>query len=169
MIDDTNILEAYSVTYADINGDGIKELIVNNHEKDDKTNGIWAYTFPQDWMTGTFGRVTLATQFKNKFSMTVPNMAPGFPYPFYPQVSQTGKGPAHILVAGDGDHTAWIMTPLDNKFTYQRDAIKEEKGTVGALTWADLDGDDWQEVFVPDYDSSCIEVFKFSAKTTFLQ
>lgn len=31
VIDDGAILSAYSVTYADINGDGVKELIVNNH------------------------------------------------------------------------------------------------------------------------------------------
>lgn len=92
-------------------------------------------------------------------------MAPGFPYPFYPQVSKTGKVPAHILVAGDGDHTAWIMTPTDNNFTYVRDTLKEENGTVGALCFADLDGDDWQELFVPDYDDGKIEVFTFSPKT----
>ena len=165
VIDDGAILSAYSVTYADINGDGVKELIVNNHEKDNKTNGIWAYTMPTDWMSGTYVKTTLSSNFQNKFSMLIPNMAPGFPYPFYPQVSTTGKVPAHIVVAGDGDHTAWLMTPTDNHFTYVRDTIKEEKGTVGALCFADLDGDDWQELFVPDYDSSKIEVFKFSAKT----
>lgn len=164
-IDDDGILAAYSVTYADINSDGKKELIVNNHEKDSKTNGIWAYSFPSDWMTGTYTKTTLASGFVNKFSLLVPNMAPGFPYPFFPQVSTTGKVPAHIVVAGDGDHTAWIMTPSDNTFGYTRDAIKEEKGTVGALCWSDLDNNDWQELWVPDYDSSRIEVFKFSPKT----
>jgi len=166
VIDDGAILSAYSVTYADINGDGVKELIVNNHEKDTKSNGIWAYTMPTDWMSGTYIKTNLASGFSNKFSLLIPNMAPGFPYPFYPQVSTTGKVPAHIVVAGDGDHTAWLMTPTDSHFTYARDTIKEEKGTVGALCFADIDGDDWQELFVPDYDSSKIEVFKFSAKTT---
>jgi hypothetical protein len=84
---DTEILSAYSVTYADINGDNVKELMVNNHEKDDKTNGIWAYTMPNNWMTGDFEKHTLATGFKNAFSLTVPNMAPGFPYPFFPEVA----------------------------------------------------------------------------------
>ena len=83
-IDATSILAAYSVTYTDLNGDGVKELMVNNHEKDNNTNGIWAYSFPSDWMTGVFTKHTLATGFKNKFSLTVPNMAPGFPYAFYP-------------------------------------------------------------------------------------
>lgn len=142
--------------------------MVNNHEKDNNTNGIWAYSFPTDWMTGVFTKHTLATGFKNKFSLTVPNMAPGFPYAFYPQVpSSTKNVAAHIVVAGDGDHTAHIMTPTDPaNFGYVNDTIKEEKGTVGALTFDDLDKDGWNELWVPDYDSSLIEVFKFSAKTT---
>jgi hypothetical protein len=35
-------------------------------------------------MTGTFSRTTIAQGFKNKASLTVQNMAPGFPYAFYP-------------------------------------------------------------------------------------
>jgi hypothetical protein len=137
--------------------------MVNNHEKDNKTNGIWAYSFPSDWMTGSYTKTTIATGFKNKFSLTVPNMAPGFPYPFYPQTKDTNRSVAHIVVAGDGDHTAHLLTPQDNKFTYEDDTIKEENGTVGALTWDDLDLDGWNELWVPDYDSSRVEVFKFSA------
>ena len=166
---DTTILSAYSVTYADLNGDGVKELMVNNHETDNSTNGIWAYTFPSDWMTGEFTKETIATGFKNKFSLTVPNMAPGFPYPFYPRTfDEPRKGvPAHILVAGDGDHTAHILTPIDAvNFNWERDTLKEENGTVGALTWADLDEDFWNEVWVPDYDNNRVEVFKFHDPVT---
>jgi hypothetical protein len=163
---DTTIESAYSVTYADLNGDGVKELMVNNHETNNPDTGIWVYEFPKNWMTGDFTRTTIASNFQNKFSLAVPNMAPGFPYPFYPEVSTEGKKgvAAHIVVAGDGDHTAHIMTPTDAKnFVWDLDTVKEEKGTVGALTWDDLDLDGWNELWVPDYDSSKIEVFKFSA------
>ena len=82
-----------------------------------------------------------------------------------------GHQAAHIVVAGDGDHTAHIMTPTDAKnFKWDLDTIKEESGTVGALAWDDLDQDGWNELWVPDYDNSRIEVFKFSAKANeFLQ
>lgn len=94
-------------------------------------------------------------------------MAPGFPYPFWPQVSTQGHAPAHIVVAGDGDHTAHLLSPTDAaNFTYVRDTIKEEKGTVGALTWGDLDGNGWNELYVADYDSSLIEVFVFMGKVS---
>ena len=76
-------------------------------------------------MTGTFSRTTIAHNFKNKSSLTVPNMSPGFPYAFYPQVSREGRDAAHILVAGDGDHTAHIMTPTDARyFIYDIETIK---------------------------------------------
>jgi len=153
-----------------LNGDGKKDLMVNNHETDDSTNGIWAYDVPRNWSTGTWEKKTLATGFKNKFSITVPNMAPGFPYPFYPEVKTEGKRntAAHIVVAGDGDHTAHIMTPTDrNNWQWDLDTIKEEKGTVGALTWDDLDKDGWNELWVPDYDNSKMEVFKFFALPTY--
>ena len=55
------------MSYVDINNDGVKELLVNNHEKSNTDNGIWAYHFPSDWMTGTFTRSTIASGFKNKF------------------------------------------------------------------------------------------------------
>ena len=139
---DDKILSAYSVSYTDINGDGIKELLVNNHEKSNKTNGIWAYSAPVNWMTEDWTKHTIATGFHNAFSITVPNMSPGFPYAFYPKESDEAKwnAPAHILVAGDGDHTAHIMSPTDPKnWKWELDTLVEMGGTVGALTWADLD------------------------------
>ena len=164
-IDTMDILSAYSVTYTDLNNDGIMELMVNNHETDDASNGIWVYEFPtDDWMTGAFKKHTIASNFQNKFSIAVPNMAPGFPYPFYPEVDTEGQQAAHIVIAGDGDHTAHIMTPTDAaNWQWDMDTIVEEKGTVGALAWDDLDQDGWNELWVPDYDSSRIEVFRFSA------
>lgn len=54
VIDDENILSAYMVNYSDINGDGINELLVNNHETDDSLNGVYAYQFPSNWMAGQF-------------------------------------------------------------------------------------------------------------------
>ena len=146
IIDETT-LHAYSVQLVDLNGDGQKELLVNNHEKDEKTNGIWAYTVPEDLMTGAFSKYTITTDFKNAFSLTVPNMAPGFPYPVWPNSAMRGKERAHILIAGDGDHSVSIAQPTGNasEFQYTRSLIKDEGGTVGALTFSDLDNNNWQD------------------------
>lgn len=166
IIDDTT-LHAYSVQLVDLNGDGKKELMMNNHEKDNKTNGIWAYTVPEDIMTGTFEKYPITTGFKNAFSLTVPNMAPGFPYPVWPNSATRGKERAHIMIAGDGDHSVSIAYPTGDasKFEYTRSVLKDEGGTVGALTFSDLDKNNWQEMWVPNYDNSFIEVFLFNGYT----
>ena len=137
---------------------------MNNHEKDSKTNGIWAYTIPSDLMTGDFVKYPLATGFKNKFSLTIPNMSPGFPYPVWPQTSKQGSSRAHILVAGDGDHSVSILTPTGDasQFQYTNEIIKDEGGTVGALAFSDLDNNGWLEMWVPNYDGSFIELYKFT-------
>ena len=113
-IDDETILDAYSVALVDLNNDGNLELLVNNHESDDKTNGIWAYSVPSDPMTGDFIKYTIASDFKNARSLMVANMAPGFPYAVWPNGKKKGER-AHILVAGDGDHKAHVLQPTGDK------------------------------------------------------
>ena len=122
-IDDTEILSAYSVTVTDLNGDGKRQLMVNNHQKKDKETGIWAYEFPEDPMNDDWSRVALATNFHNAFSLTVPNMSPGFPYVLYPNGKKEGER-AHILVAGDGDHAAHAMYPTGEDFGYDNTIFK---------------------------------------------
>jgi len=94
-------------------------------------------------------------------------MAPGFPYSVWPKVDEWGKGDSTIIVAGDGDYTFHVMTPDAGVDTVYGDYFtKNEKGTVGALAYQDLDNDGWLEVFVPNYDKSYVEVFKFSPLST---
>jgi len=50
----SSLHRAYSVQLVDLNGDGKKELLVNNWEKDADINGLFAYTVPDDIMTGEY-------------------------------------------------------------------------------------------------------------------
>ena len=167
IIDDTTILSAYSVSMEDLNGDGKKELLINNHEKDATKGGIFAYTVPEDIMTGSFDKFTLATDFASK------DLSPGFPYAVHPNGQKDGER-AHILVAGDDDDSAFLLTPTGDasKFEYEKDLITNVGGVVGALATYDVDGDGWLEMFVPNYNDGYVEVFKMSAPaapTEFLQ
>ena len=63
VIDDSEILSAYNVAMVDLNGDGNKELLVNNHETKDSEDGIWAYPFPKDPMNDDWTRYTVASNF----------------------------------------------------------------------------------------------------------
>lgn len=137
--------------------------MVNNHQVWSNKNGIWAYEFPKDLMEDDWSRQTLATDFKNAFSITVPNMSPGFAYAVYPNGQSKGER-AHILVAGDGDHSAHCLYPSGDSevFEYTDSIFANAKGTVGALETSDLDQDGWLEVWMPNYDKSYIELFKMS-------
>lgn len=63
VIDNFTILSAYNIEYVDINGDGTAELLVNNHETDDDSTGVYAYELPKDWMTGEYTKHTIASGF----------------------------------------------------------------------------------------------------------
>jgi len=170
VIDDKTILSAYMPTIVNLNNKrGEMQLMVNNHEKDEKTNGVFAYTKPRNMWEDEWPKSTLASGFKNAFSVFVPGMSPGFPYAMWPKVADEGKHPPHIVVAGDGDYTAHMLTRTDD-LTYEMDTIKNEKGTVGALCWSDLTGSGWNELWVPNYDKGYIELFKLSeAPSVFMQ
>ena len=162
-IDDQLILSAYNVEMVDLNSDGSRQLLVNNHETKDSLNGIWAYEFPKDPMHDDWTRKTIASDFHNAFSLTVPNMSPGFAYPVYPNGYHKNER-AHILVAGDGDHMAHALYPTGDKdvFEYTDTVFSDAGGTVGALAFSDLDEDGWQEVWVANYDKGYVELFKMS-------
>ena len=164
-IDDTNILSAYNVAMVDLNNDGNRQLLVNNHETDDSKNGIWAYEFPRDPMNDEWTRKTISSNFHNAFSLTVPNMSPGFAYAVWPNGKHEGER-AHIFVAGDGDYSAHALYPTGDKseLEYTDTIFSDAKGTVGALAFSDLDEDDWQEIWMPNYDLGYIELFKLSDK-----
>ena len=167
VIDDTNILSAYNVAMVDLNNTGNYQLLVNNHEKKDDQDGIWAYEFPKDPMNDDWTRATIATGFHNAFSITVPNMAPGFAYAVWPHGKTRGER-AHIMVAGDGDHSAHTLYPSGDAstFDYEDSIFDDAKGTVGCLAFSDLDNDGWQEVWVPNYDKGTIELYKMGDAAT---
>ena len=95
-------------------------------------------------MNDDWSRKTVASDFKNAFSLTVPNMAPGFAYAIYPN-GQKENERAHIFVAGDGDHKAHALYPsgVTEDFEYTNTVFSDAKGTVGALAFSDLDEDGW--------------------------
>jgi len=166
IIDDSTILAAYSVALVDLNGDGKQQLLVNNHETKQKTNGIWAYSLPEDGdlMNGEFVKNTIATEFNVVFNLFVPQMSPGFPYAVWPHGKEDGER-AHVFVAGDGDQSAHDLYPSEGEFGYTDDLIVNAKGTVGALAFTDLNNDGWTEMWMPNYDKSYVELFKFRAPT----
>ena len=162
-IDDQKILSAYNVSLVDLNGDGNRQLLINNHETKDELNGIWAYKFPKDLMIDNWERETIASNFHNVFSLIQPNHSPGFAYAIYPHGLHKSER-AHILVAGDGDYSAHCLYPRGDSsaFEYTNTIFMNAGGTVATLETSDLDKNDWIEVWMPNYDKSYIELFTLS-------
>jgi len=72
------------------------------------------------------------------------------------------------MVAGDGDHSAHCLYPSGeaNEFEYTDTIFDKAGGTVGALAFSDLDGDGWQEIWLPNYDNSYVELWKITPAQT---
>ena len=162
---DDSIGFVYTVQVVELNADGKIQLLVNNHEKVDEDTGIWAYEIPEDFdfINGDYKKYKITGNFKNASYHFIPNMSPGFPYVVWPKIDDKGKKMPNIIIAGDGDYTAHIMTPK-KKFDYERKPIKYMDGTVGSMCFDDLDDDGYLDLFIPNYDKNYIEFYQFKPK-----
>ena len=156
---DKNIGPAYSAEIVDLNNDGSRDLLVTNHVAD-QGGSVYGYEIPSDVRNNDFKRHTLATGFPVTESGSN-QFAPGFAYPFKPHTSYTGK--PYIFVAGDGSQTAYLLTPTEADFTYNKTVIISVDGVVGSIGFGDIVGvDGWTEFFVPDYDGNVIYGYTFA-------
>jgi len=168
IIDDDHFGSAYSVKMVDLNGDGKKQLLAHNWQRKKKDTRIYAYTVPDDIMTGEFEKFTLAKDFEPVWNLWGSNRSPSFPYPIYPDGYEPNKR-AHILVAGSGDYKASLLIPTGDdpsKFEYEKKEIVDAKGVVGAIATADLDDDGWLEMYMANYNKGYVEAFTMSAAST---
>lgn len=89
--------------------------------------------------------------------------SPGFVYTGFAKTSHTSSQKPFILVAGDGDYKAWILIPDDKEdFKYSQELIQDVKGTVGTILIKDVDGDGYNEVFIPYFEGGLIYVWTFA-------
>lgn len=70
-----------------------------------------------------------------------------------------------ILLSGDDDGHAYYLEPRSDEpsdWTYEMQIILNAgDGTVGELSFADVDGDGYVEIFVPSYSTNEVFVYKF--------
>lgn len=159
IIDDT-IGAAYMVKLADLNGDGEDELLVTNHAPKADSSGIWAYEMPvsEDMLNGTFTKHELARGFPVR-ERGFNQAAPGFAYVVYPHVKYDAE--PVILIAGDGSTSAYELV-WRKDWTYDVKEIEILGGTVGSLTYDDIDADGYTEVFIPNYDKGYVEIWTYA-------
>jgi hypothetical protein len=175
---DAELGPGYCVYLADVDGDGVNELVVNNHKHTD--GGIYAYELPQysaESAKEVLGALKAGTGTleKHQISSGYPvvkkmqsEASPGMMYPFFPakaKASVTGTAAPRPwwLVAGDGSHAVHIVIPVDdatNPYAYSTEQIIEIGGTVGSLGLLQLETGSLG-VVVPNYDDSKLFFYSF--------
>jgi len=154
----------FSVEPVDIDGDGIEELLVTNHQAKIEESAVFGYEVPwDDLQNGEYKKHTLAIDIFETVGADENDgvASPGFAYAFYPQVGTT-SGPKHIIVAGDGSLDVWHLRPIPGvRFGYEPRQVAEPRGTTGELLLDDFDGDGIMDVLVPDNDNWDLRVITF--------
>lgn len=158
---DETLGSAFDIQLADLNTDGNTDLIVSNHENDEKAS---VFGYELDLINLKIkARHTLITGIQTK-QKGIQAASPGPVLAFHPTNSKgnpTSK--PWVLVSGDGSQKAHLLVPEDEVSThnwkYNEHVIWNPTSTVGQSTVADLDNDGLLEIIIPAYDANKIGVF----------
>jgi len=152
----------FSVEPIDLDGDGLEELLVTNHQDKIEESAVFGYEVPwNDLQNGEFTKHILAINIFNTVSFDDGVASPGFARAFHPQVGTT-SGPKHIIVAGDGSLDVWHLRPIPGeRFGYEARQVSEPRGTTGEMLLDDFDGDGIMDVLVPDNDNWDLRLITF--------
>jgi len=154
----------FAVMVEDVDGDGVDELLVTNHQgpDDEILPAVFCYEVNWNDLTGparSYKRHTL-TYGPSENKVNNPGVgAPGFAHSFYPAAGMSG--PKYIFAAGDGAFDVWILIPkAGERFGYETKII-DIGGTTGEILQYDFDGDGIQDLLVPDNDFWGLHVVTF--------
>jgi len=151
----------FSVEPVDLDGDGVEELLVTNHQETIDESAVFAYEVPWgDLQKGEYKKHVLAINIFYTVLSSDGVASPGFARAFHPQVGTT-TGPKHIIVAGDGSLDVWHLRPTGERFGYEARQVAEPRGTTGELLLDDFDGDGIMDVLVPDNDNWDLRLITF--------
>ena len=169
---DSSIGAAFDGQVVDVNGDGKVDLLVSNHQgpngADDPSGGVYAYEIP----TGTHSILDPSAYVRHTLADSFPvtqagfnQASPGSAVAFHPSPDTTAHGAAaYIALAGDAAQIAYVLVPIaGQEWGYTVTQLHDCGCTVGKLAVGDVDGDGYQEIFVPCYDSGKLAGYSFKA------
>ncbi|XP_052801531.1 uncharacterized protein LOC128232167 [Mya arenaria] len=156
VIDDT-VGALFEVKVTDVNGDGDLDLLVTNNGNN---GSVFVYQIPADFRTGEFRRHTLASGY-GPVHLGQGKGAPGSSF----TVSVPNQRKPLILVSGDDNGHVFVLSPHSqdaDDWSYTQTTFFHNGGTVGQLSFGDVDGDGNTEIFVPSYSTSSVLVYRMT-------
>ena len=157
--DDLGVL--FSTQLTDVNRDGRTDLIVTNHEADEKA-GVFAFEIPDDFKRQDWIKHVLLDGIETRMPGQG-QASPGGAIAITPQVDSDEK--PVIVISGDGSQRVHLLIPNSsdiNDWQYREEIILDAKTAVtGGFEIADLDADGWYEIIVPEYDNDLISILSF--------
>ena len=167
VVDDTTG-SIFDVFYSDLNGDGVPEVWATAYDESADSGSVYVWSVPDDFATGDWKRVTLASGFHVNDVVVGERVSPGEAVSFYPsEAARTAGGKPYILLSGNADGGHYVLQPTSQDpedWTYEKQTLvaAESGGTAGQVTAADLDGDGFTELIAAGYTAGKLYVFSYS-------
>lgn len=163
---DETLGAGFDIQIIDLNSDGTRELLVTNHEPDEKAS-VFAYEFNPLTLKTTH-RHTLLTGIETR-QKGIKQASPGTIHAFQPSARKRfNTQKPWILVSGDGSQRAHLLVPASDagskNWKYTEHEIWNAKSTVGQSAVGDLDSDGTIELMIPAYDANKVAIFSIVPK-----
>jgi len=165
---DLELGHGFGCTWVDLNGDGKQDLLATNHLN--QNGSVFAYTWEGDLADNStvVHRHVLATGF-SAISDAQGTASPGDAIPFYPTTAANAAKP-FVLVSADNGNYLCVLVPNAPKdptdWTYTQQMIEYIGADVGRPAIGDVDGDGYNELFIPAYDLGQVVHFKIKPSET---
>jgi len=145
----------FDFEFVDMNKDGRRDLLVTINQN---VNGsMWIYEIPDDFKNGVYTKHPIAIGFDSTSGLPGGG-SPGSAFAIYPTIAaEEAGGKPWILLSGDDDGRLYYFTPLSedpNNWEYSERRVLVDEGIeniIGRPSTADLDGDGYNEMFIPSY------------------